>query len=309
MKLKYNILWLDDQIDEFIEDGFVNQLAQYLEEEGFEPNIEPISNVVDFFSKLSDSWDLILTDYNMSGKNGAQVIAEVRSQLIYTEILFYTAQQQWEDTGKIDRISFVQTVGDVSGTHHEIVTREAKRLISLMVKKFHDIVVMRGMIMHETSFLDAQINSLVQAYLECGSKGNCEECDNKGMCTPIIDVVVPQMESQFEEKLKLIKKRNFKKIRKDNFLYSADYKRIILGELLKKHGLYDFSSEYRDDILSVRNKFAHAILLFDEHGQLYFENKAEHLKFDDALCRKIRKDIRKYKELIDEAERVILSKN
>lgn len=309
MKLKYNILWLDDQIDEFIEDGFVNQLAQYLEEEGFEPNIEPISNVVDFFSKLSDSWDLILTDYNMSGKNGAQVIAEVRSQLIYTEILFYTAQQQWEDTGKIDRISFVQTVGDVSGTHHEIVTREAKRLISLMVRKFHDVVAMRGMIMHETSFLDAQINSLVQAYLECGSKGNCEECDNKGMCTSIIDVVVPQMENQFEEKLKLIKKRNFKKIRKDNFLYSADYKRIILGELLKEHGLYDFSSEYKDDIISVRNKFAHAILLFDEHGQSYFENKAEYLKFDDALCRKIRKDIRKYKELIDEAERVILSKN
>lgn len=309
MKLKYNILWLDDQIDEFIEDGFVDQIKEFLDNEGFEHNIKPLSCTDEFFACLSDQWDLILTDYNMEGMNGAEVIAKIRSKQIFTEILFYTAQKSWEDLDRIDRISFVQTAGVVSGTHHDIVTHEAMRLIALTIKKFQDIVAMRGMIMHETSYLDAQINSLVQSYLACESETNCEMCKSKGQCKSIADNVIPQMEDHLKQKIKLTSRGNFKKIRKDNFLYSADYKRIVLGKLLEMHGITDFSSNYKDDIITIRNKFAHAVLLSDEHGQSYFENKDEDLKFDDTLCKKIRKDIRKYKTLIDEAESIILKKN
>lgn len=308
MKLKYNILWLDDQIEEFIEDGFVDQIKEFLDNEGFEYNIKTLSRTDEFFACLSNQWDLILTDYNMEGMNGAQVIAEIRSKQIFTEILFYTAQKAWEDIGKIDRISFVQTTGRVLGTHHEIVTQEAKRLIALTIKKFQDIVAMRGMIMHETSYLDAQINSLVQSYLACEGETLCEMCKNTEQCKSIADTVIPQMEDHLNQKLKLTSKGNFKKIRKDNFLYSADYKRIVLGKLLELHGIDDFSSDYKEDIITIRNKFAHAILLSDEYGQSYFQNKDENLKFDDTLCRKIRNDIRKYKKLIDQAEGIILNK-
>lgn len=308
MKLRYNILWLDDQIEEFMEDGFVDQIKEFLDNEGFEYNIKTLSCADDFFACLSDQWDLILTDYNMEGMNGAEVITKIRGKQIFTEILFYTAQKSWESLDKIDRISFVQTAGIVSGNHHEIVTREAMRLIALTIKKFQDIVAMRGMIMHETSSLDAQINSLVQSYLACESESNCDMCQNKEQCKSIADTVIPQMEAHLNQKLKITSKRDFKKIRKDNFLYSADYKRIVLGKLLKLHGIKDFSSNYKDDIITIRNKFAHAVLLSDEHGQSYFENKDEDLKFDDTLCKEIRKNIRKYKKLIDEASVTILNK-
>ena len=308
MKLKYNILWLDDQIDEFIEDGFVDQIKEFLDNEGFEYNIKTLSCADDFFACLSDQWDLILTDYNMEGMNGAEVITKIRGKQIFTELLFYTAQKSWESLDKIDRISFVQTAGIVSGNHHEIVTYEAKRLIALTIKKFQDIVAMRGMIMHETSYLDAQINSLVQSYLACESESNCDMCQNREQCKPIADTVIPQMEDHLNQKLRITSKRNFKKIRKDNFLYSADYKRIVLGKLLELHGIDDFSSDYKEDIINIRNKFAHAVLLLDDHGQSYFQNKDENLKFDSALCKKIRNDIRKYKKLIDQAESIILNK-
>ena len=308
MKLRYNILWLDDQIEEFMEDGFVDQIKEFLDNEGFEYNIKTLSCADEFFACLSDQWDLILTDYNMEGMNGAEVIARIRNEQIFTEILFYTAQQVWEDLGKIDRISFVQTAGRVTGNHHEIVTHEAKRLIALTIRKFHDIVAMRGMIMHETSSLDAQIDNLIQAYLECDSTIKCNECVNKEKCQPISNDVISKMESQFNRKLEIITKKNFRTIRKDFFLFSADYKRIVLGKLLKLHGINDFSSNYKDDIITIRNKFAHAVLLSDEHGQSYFENKDEDLKFDDTLCKEIRKNIRKYKKLIDEASVIILNK-
>lgn len=308
MKLRYNILWLDDQIEEFMEDGFVDQIKEFLDNEGFEYNIKTLSCADDFFACLSDQWDLILTDYNMAGMNGAEVITKIRGKQIFTEILFYTAQKSWESLDKIDRISFVQTAGRVSGNHHEIVTYEAKRLIALTIRKFHDIVAMRGMIMHETSSLDAQIDNLIQAYLECDSTIKCNECVNKEKCQPISNDVISKMESQFNRKLEIITKKNFRTIRKDFFLFSADYKRIVLGKLLKLHGIKDFSSNYKDDIITIRNKFAHAVLLSDEHGQSYFENKDEDLKFDDTLCKEIRKNIRKYKKLIDEASVIILNK-
>lgn len=306
MKIKYNILWLDDQIDEFIEDEFVNHIENYIEEEGFEPNVVTVSNSQELFSNLSGDWDLILTDYNMSDKNGAKVIEEIREQSILTEILFYTAQKEWEDVGRIDRVSFLQT-SKIAGTHHEVVVNEVKRLIGLTIKKFQNIVAMRGLIMHETSSLDAQIDNIVQNFLKC-QDGTCDKCPNTDRCKPISDIVVANMHSHIDEKLKIVAKKNFKKIRKDTFLYSADYKRLVLGKLLEMYDIEDFSSNYKEDIINLRNKFAHAVLLYDpENGRQYFENKSEGITFNDELCKTIRKNIRDYKNKIDEAEKIILS--
>ena len=307
MKIKYSILWLDDQIDEFIDDEFVDQIKMYLEDEGFEPNVITVSKSQDLFSQLSDDWDLILTDYNMTDKNGANVIREIREKSILTEILFYTAQKEWEDVERIDRVSFLQT-SKIVGTHHEIVVDEAKRLIGLTIKKFQNIVAMRGMIMHETSSLDAQIDNIVHKYLMC-QEVECEKCPNKNKCEPISECVMTKMHSHINEKFNIVKKKNFKKIKKDTFLYSADYKRIVLGKLLEMHELEDFSSSYKDDIINIRNKFAHAVLLYNENtGKQYFENKQESIIFDNELCRDIRKNIRKYKERIDKLEQYILKK-
>lgn len=305
MKLKYSVLWLDDQIDEFIEDEFVDQIESFLEEEGFEPYVVTVSNSQELFSNLSGDWDLILTDYNMSGKNGAKVIEEIREQSILTEILFYTAQKEWEDVGRIDRVSFLQT-SKIAGTHHEVVVNEAKRLIGLTIKKFQNIVAMRGLIMHETSSLDAQIDNIVQSFLKCKDSA-CDKCPNIVRCKPISDIVLANMHTHIDSKLQTIAKGNFKKIRNDTFLYSADYKRIVLGKLLEMHEIEDFSANYKEDIISIRNKFAHAVLHCDaENGRQYFENKLEGITFNDELCKKIRKDIRDYKSKIDEAEKIIL---
>ena len=52
-----------------------------------------------------------------------------------------------------------------------------------------------------------------------------------------------------------------------------------------------------------------SVLLYNENtGKQYFENKQESIIFDNELCRDIRKNIRKYKERIDELEQDILKK-
>jgi CheY-like chemotaxis protein len=303
MKIEYNVLWLDDQIDTFIDDEYVDKIKNHLEDEGFNANVITVSKPDDFFSHLNDSVDLILTDYNMAEKNGAQIVEEVRNKSIFTEILFYTAKADLQNLDKIDRITFLQTDKVSGGTHHEKVVEKAISLIDLTIKKFQHIVAMRGMIMHETSSLDAQSMEILKLYLNCKEKG-CGECTDKERCKPITDSVFGKLEQQFIDKIddvvKLKEKNNLRKLIKDNFLFSADYKIEALSKILGNLNITDFSADYKTEIITVRNKFAHAVLEKDkETGREYFKHGEDGITFDEDYCKTIRKNINKHKQNLD----------
>jgi CheY-like chemotaxis protein len=303
MKIGYNVLWLDDQIDTFIEDEYVDKIKNYLEEEGFNANIITVSKPDDFFSCLNDSIDLILTDYNMAEKNGAQIVEEVRSRSIFTEILFYTAKADLKSLDKMDRITFLQTDKILGSTHQEKVVEKAISLINLTIKKFQHIVAMRGMIMHETSSLDAQSMEILKSYLNCKDKG-CKDCEDKAKCQPIADSIFEKLEQHFNRKVSDIEKlkatNNLGKLIKDNFLFSSDYKIEALHKILEAMDIADFSADYKMEIITTRNKFAHAILEKDETtGREYFEYGEDGITFDEEYCKTIRKNINKHKQNLD----------
>lgn len=213
MKITYNILWLDDQIDNFIEDEFVQAVENHLKDEGFIPNIVTVSRSGDFFNKLKDSsnFDLILTDFNLSvsEKNGNDVVKEIRSENIYTEILFYTAQKMANlgNTNGFERVSFLAT-GDKNNGHYQLVIDKAIEIINLTIKKFQHIVVMRGMIMHETSSLDAQSQNILESYISCET-GGCCKCVNKKKCSIIATEIIEGLSKCIEEKQKKSKEGKF----------------------------------------------------------------------------------------------------
>lgn len=294
MKIEYNILWLDDQIDEFTDDELVDRLINHIEEEGFKANVVTVSKYGDFIKYLDDSYDLILTDYRMSEKNGDKVVEEIRSRNNFTEILFYTAQRELNLKQKINRISFLET-GSFSGGHHEIVVNEAIKLIDLTIKKFQHIVAMRGMIMHETSYLDAMSEDILKSYISCEEK--CTICSNHVKCEPISSEIFKGIKSNINEKKQKVDSGNLSKVMKDHFLFSAEYKNIALGKIINALGYTDFSKDYKKEIINVRNQFAHAVLKKDAEGREYFEKDG--VTFDKKLCKKIRKDINKHKMNFD----------
>lgn len=303
MKIDYNVLWLDDQIDTFIEDEYVNKIKNHLEEKGFSANIKTVSKPNEFSCSLNESLDLILTDFNMAEKNGAEIVQEVRNKSILTEILFYTAKADLQNLDKIDRITFLQTDKVSGGTHHEKVVEKAISLIDLTIKKFQHIVAMRGMIMHETSSLDAQSMEILELYLNC--KGtNCIECPDKEKCTPIADSIFAKLEQQFNEKKEdiatLRKNNNLRKLIKDNFLFSSDYKIEALSKILEKLQIHDFSADYKTEVITIRNKFAHAVLEKDaQTGREYFKYGKEGITFNEDFCETIRRNINKHKRNLD----------
>lgn len=83
-------------------------------------------------------------------------------------------------------------------------------------------------------------------------------------------------------------------------MFSAEYKIDALSYINKDVGLTDFSIDYKNEINNVRNKFAHAVLLKDDNGREFFKSGEDGMTFDKELCKKIRKNINKHKDNLDE---------
>jgi hypothetical protein len=47
MKLEYKILWLDDEIQAFIDDEYIEELESYISSKGFIPNIQTVKKASD----------------------------------------------------------------------------------------------------------------------------------------------------------------------------------------------------------------------------------------------------------------------
>jgi CheY-like chemotaxis protein len=288
MKLEYKILWLDDNINAFIEDERVEEIKEYVTEKGFDTTIDTKDNHAEFFETLNDSYDLILTDYHMEGLNGDGVVKKIRNESIFTEILFYTAKAQLEDTQKLDRISFLETTAD----HQEEIIKKTKELIDLTIKKFQDIVTMRGMVMSETSDLDAQKLEILNKYINSNSSDVLQDLHNSVFSN--IKCFVDEKCGKYN--MLVNKDSGLKELIKDNILFSSSRKIEALSFILEKLDIDDFSQAYKIEIIGPRNQFAHAKLI-EEDGSKFFKGSNE--KLDDEFFKEMRQNILKHKENLD----------
>lgn len=297
MKLTYRILWLDDKIEElFVEDEYHEELKKYLSDQGFIPEIVPVSTEDEFFERLDSSFDLIMTDYHLKEtegqtRDGDVIVKAIRDQSIFTEILFYSARGEVKDTYKLDRITFLET-NKMTAPHQEALMESAIKLIDLTIRKFQHIVVMRGMIMHETSTLDEITLDIVNTYL---SKTN-----DTDISTSIFDSIISfyAQKHRYAEKYK--KNSRIDKVVGDPLMLSSSQRASAIGAILDKHGFKNFIDEFNTEIIKIRNQFAHAVLDIDENGREFFRNKTDGVTFDDKMCKKIRLDINKHKENLDQ---------
>lgn len=280
MKLDYNILWVDDRIEDRPFQRILESTEEYLTNENFNCEIISAKEYSEFIElyKSRKEFDLIITDYTLNnGTLGNQVIDYVRdNDHNNTEVFFYSAQTDINDIKLYSnsRITFFQlTEGDYKELKQEIFD-----VIHQTIKKFQHIIAMRGMIMNETSSLDIEF-------------------------TEILENIITSDENA------LIKIRNrYKKFNSDNIEKADD---LLLNELLykigashrwkglkeniAKDGIHQILLDYEEDIIITRNKFAHAILLEDESGRKYFKDKKDGIDFNDEACKIIRHNILKHK--------------
>jgi hypothetical protein len=150
--------------------------------------------------------------------------------------------------------------------------------------------------MHETSTLDNQTAQILQSYMDA------EKADND----IIINSICQKLDDLLKNKQKIVLEiqtgKKYKKLFKDTFLFSAEYKIEAMKYILDKLSLIDFTDDYKKEVSGFRNKFAHAVLETDETGRQYFKGGEDGITFNEDLCKTIRKNINKHKRNIDELE-------
>lgn len=297
MKLDYKILWLDDKMDVIIDGQYDSEIKKHLFEQGFNPIVITVKDEKEFFQNLDDSFDLILTDYHLNDtanntRDGDLIIKEVREKnSIFTEIMFYSAQGEVVDTVKLDRITFVDTRKSTIRDHNEAVIDRAIKLIDLTLKKFQHVVAMRGMIMNETSTIDADMLEIVTDFIQ---KTNSTEVKNR-----IYDELIGFHSRKLGDSEKFKKNDRIDSVLKDPLLISSSQRANAIEEIIKLLGTDNFIEDLKVNIIKVRNEFAHAVYVKDkETGREYFLDKKDGIDFNEEKCKEIRINISKHKQNI-----------
>lgn len=298
MKLDYKIMWVEDKIDTRPFERIRRGIEQHLENEFFNVEIETAEDFNEFKEKYdgTDSFDLIITDMNLNESHGSSVIDFIRdTKHVLTEIFFYSANSELTNSKLVNssRITFHQM--NEAGAYKELETSIIE-LINLTIAKFQHIVTMRGMIMQETSSLDAKTLEMAHHYIQY----NDDE-----VRTALFDELI----SFFSEKLKKAEKsktkNNISLIVKDPLILTSAQRANVLSKIIEKKGSENFIDDFKREIIQVRNRFAHSKLMEDESGRQFFMVKNEAIPFDENACRDIRKQILKHANNIAQLEKVL----
>lgn len=302
MKLNYNIIWVDDKIDTRPYLSIKQNLFDFVNNEFFNCEIQEAEDFNEFQNLFVEdkTYDLIITDLSLNnGSTGKQVIDFIRdNKHNHTEIFFYSANTQLRQQELINsnRITFYQlTEGNYNELKNEII-----ELVKLTISKFQNIVSMRGMIMQETSNLDTKMLEIINSAIDN------DKIDLDETAISIYDQLSKLFKKKNEIVIECRDKSNFKKLTKDNFIFSADYKIQTIKKIIEFFDeINDFSDDYKFEINNIRNKFAHAILETDGKGRQFFSYKDEGITFDENLCKEIRRNIIKHTENLETLQSLI----
>jgi len=313
MKLKYKILWIDDQMDDILSIGTKDDIQDYLKELEFEPTIDCYETRAIAEEKLTQyQYDLILSDYVIgAGENrGNYLIEWIRSNGIFTEVLFYSAEKDFEKAlVKTDRISYFSLVGDEG---YREFKQKVYWLIDQTVRKFEELTPMRGLVMAETSSLDSKVENILADYFLPDDK----ETDK--LKEKILKKIEDSLLSNFTKNekfqtellaLKLRDKSAYEIVK--GRVYDASKKAWTIEKLIKlnkleeKDGFSSFFENYKKDVLDLRNNLAHARSEIIDDIEWLIVDGGDPEKYGAEECKEIRKCLRKYSTNLDELHQIV----
>ena len=285
MNLKYNILLFEDDSD-YVE-SINDLLNDHLDDLGFELalQVERDGNNLDELIETND-WDLILMDYNLNSESpkGDVLISQIRDHALFTEIIFYSDAQKFEDNIKsqlIDGIYFAR------GRRNLI--EKVKKVINLTLKKNQDINNMRGLVIAETIDIETKMDTIILAYF--GSDDEKSKVIQK-ILDPKFDAI------STKKKYDLINK-----ICKERIVsLNKEFNGVPDEKLIK---LKTVSREFKTiepEIINIRNILAHVRVSENHKNTLisHINENSQPIDVNDEWCKSTRQNIRKHSANLDE---------
>ncbi|MDR1700039.1 MAG: hypothetical protein LBR68_02505 [Lachnoclostridium sp.] len=305
MNLNYKILWLDNDLQSYLDNGSVKSVEDFLSERGFEPVIEKVFDESDLDAALSKhNYDLIISDYNLERTTGDVIIANIRNEKrLDTEILFYTAQTSYKTKPEVkERLAFIERLTFQIG--RDTLLDKIEKVISLSIQKLLELNATRGLITAATSDLDAQIEGLVMLLKD--QQRTDESKLNEFVAKKVFEPLQKRLDKFWENygsfqeyfhKIDAIKKWE---IFRELLRLCTDTEGVIAAFL-------EANKSYQDEVIGLRNKFAHAKAIESE-GKLVLKGQygSEDFEFDETRCIEIRRNLIFHKNHIDALEKFLL---
>lgn len=309
MKLDYNILWIDNDLKDYVNNGSIKDVEEILTSKGFEPNIEMVFDEVNL-DKFIDKYDydLIISDYNLENTTGDVIIERIRiEKQLDTEILFYTAQTEnsFKNNDEVkNRLAFIERLTFHIG--RERLIDKIEKVINLTLRKLLELNATRGLITSATSHLDVEIEEIYYSLIN----------------EPIDCEVKPKIEKIFRTDYNEIKKNLLKKCKAQRDSHTADFKTYFSqSDSFRKWKLLkalislnvpdgfnlDLFKKYNEEVIVIRNKFAHAKAV-EVDGRLVLKGHIEgkDFEFTEESCIQIRQNLINHKRNIESLKAVII---
>lgn len=309
MKLKYNILWVENEQDWL--DSIVDEIQDFVEELGFQFCYKVASGKSD----ISDynKYDLILMDLNLASEpTGDEIIQEIRNMDIYTDVVFYSASgiAAIRAKGREKELEGVY----YSGRNKEFFLGKVQGVIMTTIRKTQDLTNLRGLVMAEVSELDVMMGEILSKFLE--SEENLKKFHSK-VTSDREDTVhrwLDHPECKKDCTLAIRKAPVAEILVKLDAAQKARGVNLVLKTLnLQGQVLYvspnnkGFMENYEADIIRMRNDMAHCQSVeIEKDGNEILKTRKGDIVFNAMDFIKIRKDIVFYHSLFDKILEVIV---
>ena len=286
MRMDFNVLWVEDQRERVEAQRL--KLERTVKTEGFRLQVEFSSSVDEALAKISndvysDHIDMILMDYDLgAGKKGDEGLAEIRLQMPYRDIIFYSSQAgdllQLVATAKLEGI-YCSTRSELPDT--------AQQIFETLVKKVLDIDHSRGIVMGTTTDIDQFIIDCIIASYD----GSDDE--RKNMTLGLIKKRAGEIKKRLDDALEqILASKSIQEALDQHAVYTSHDRLHLLRKLLIADGGHAISVasllSYVQDIIPKRNLLAHVRVqkegfsrkLIDKNGNEYTSGHMKQLRLE-----------------------------
>ncbi|MCB9195077.1 MAG: hypothetical protein H6600_09465 [Flavobacteriales bacterium] len=302
MKLNYYILWVEDDDSWYTTTSEL--FGEIILDNGFNPQVERKKSLDDVIEELTHTglkkYDILLIDFNLrNSKDGASIIDYLRDNQIYTDIIFYSSDKQTI----VDSIKEHLFEGVYHSDRQELEDKFGK-VFKTTIKKIEEINSMRGLIVGETSELDALIEEHLHFYTQSPyiDKFNIDKFITENVFQKMEDKI-PFLKQKFSEEgirglfsqLEAIRKWELLR----GILKKNQTHKTFIPEFIEKN------ASYQNEVIDIRNKFAHAQVIINEEGNEVLKSQIgnSHFEFDEKAFRKIREDLIKHRNALLELKK------
>lgn len=286
MKLKYRVLWFDDN-EVFFDSLDIENLERRVSSWGFVLDCKLVTSAEDFAKEAPYSqYDLLVVDYRLEGiGEGQDFIRGVRDQQVFTEVIFYSSNgtdELWNEVRekKLEGI-FVANRLNIED-----------RIISVghqSLRKVLDLDNMRGIVMAEVGDLDQVLSRVIRSAI------HHIDTDKQAVFFETFHNKSAEFQRGNAEKLERFRE----KPTIDGLLELCDSSKLwqSFNRAKKQVGALKVApiGDYETEVLFARNYLAHGVANAESDGSVKFCHHGREYLFNETIGTELRKKIIAYK--------------